>query len=343
MDYVVSLALSVLDQSPVRSGGTPADAVAETVALARVTENLGYHRYWVAEHHASGGFAGAAPEILIGGIAAATKTLRVGSGGVMLSHYASLKVAEQFRMLDALYPDRIDLGIGRAPGSDQRTAMALAHGSTMRRTEHFAHQVQDLIDYLENNLPEGHPFRGVIAMPAGETMPEMWLLGSSDQSALMAAYFGRPFSFAHFIAGENVGAVVMDAYRRDYRPSERFPQPRGSIGVFVICAETDEAAQRQAACRHLWRLRRETAIDIPPFPTDEEALAHEFTPHDYVVLARYKDKEIIGSPATCKARLDELAAVYQVDELVILTITYSFEARARSYELLAEAFGLTPP
>lgn len=337
----MSLNLSVLDQSPVRDGGTPAQAVAETVQLAQAVEALGYRRYWVAEHHASAGFAGAAPEILIGGIAAATKTLRVGSGGVMLSHYASLKVAEQFRMLDALHPGRIDLGIGRAPGSDQRTAMALAHGSSMRRTEHFPHQVADLVSYLENDLPEGHPFHGVVAMPAGETIPDVWLLGSSDQSAMMAAYFGRPFSFAHFIAGDAV--EIMDAYRSDYRPSARHPEPRGSLGVFVICAETDEEAERLAVCRRLWRLRRERSPEIPAFPSDDEALAHVFTDQEKATIARNARREFVGSPQSLKPRLEALAGAHGVDELVVLTITYSFAARVRSYELLAEAFGLTPP
>ena len=335
------IALSVLDQSPIRAGGTPAEALADTVALARACDRLGYRRYWVAEHHASGGYAGTAPEILIGAIAAATGTIRVGSGGVMLSHYSSLKVAEQFRVLEALYPGRIDLGIGRAPGSDQRTAMALAHGAGMRRTEHFPHQVNDLIDYLGGGLPEGHPFHGVPAMPAIDTVPEVWMLGSSDQSAMLASYFGCPFSFAQFIAGGG-GETVMHAYRNGYRPSARHPQPQASVGVFAICAETDAAAERLALSRALWRVRRETSPDIPPFPSDEEAQAYVFSEREQAILARYRNRQVVGSPATVKARLEAIAEAHGVDELVVVTITHGFAARLRSYELLAEAFQLTP-
>jgi len=335
------IALSVLDQSPIRAGGTPAQALADTVALARACDRLGYRRYWVAEHHASGGYAGTAPEILIGAIAAATGTIRVGSGGVMLSHYSSLKVAEQFRVLEALYPGRIDLGIGRAPGSDQRTAMALAHGAGLRRSEYFPHQVNDLIDYLDGGVPEGHPFHGVPAMPAIDTAPEVWLLGSSDQSAMLASYFGCPFSFAQFIAGGG-GEAVMHAYRNGYRPSARHPQPQASVGVFAICAETDAAAERLAASRALWRVRRETSPDIPPFPSDEEAQAYVFSEREQAILARYRNRQVIGSPATVKARLEAIAEAHGVDELVVVTITHGFAARLRSYELLAEAFQLTP-
>ncbi len=335
------IALSVLDQSPIRVGGTPAQALAETVALAKACDRLGYRRYWVAEHHASGGYAGTAPEILIGAVAAATRDIRVGSGGVMLSHYASLKVAEQFRVLEALYPGRIDLGIGRAPGSDQRTAMALAHGAGMRRTENFPYQVNDLIDYLNDGLPEGHPFHGVPAMPAVDTAPDVWLLGSSDQSAMLAAYFGCPFSFAQFIAGGG-GEAIMHAYRNGYRPSARHPQPQGSVGVFVICAETDEAAERLAASRALWRVRRETSPDIPSFPSDEEAVAYVFNEREQAILARYRNRQVIGGPASVKAQLETIAAAHGVEELVIVTITFTYAARLRSYELLAKAFDLAP-
>ena len=259
----------------------------------------------------------------------------------MVCTYSSLKVAEQFRVLEALYPGRIDLGIGRAPGSDQRTAMALAHGTSMRRTENFPYQVNDLIDYLHDSLPEGHPFHGVPAMPAIATAPDVWLLGSSDQSAMMAAYFGCPFSFAQFIAGGG-GEVVMHAYRNGYRPSARHPQPQGSVGVFAICAETDAEAERQALSRALWRVRRETSPDIPSFPSDEEAQAYVFNERERAILARYRNRQVIGSPATVKAQLESIAAAHGVDELVVVTITHSFAARRRSYELLAEAFNQTP-
>lgn len=195
----MSLRLSVLDQSPIRQGATPTQAIQETLELAQVCDQLGYHRYWLAEHHATGGLAGSCPEILIGQVAAKTQHLRVGSGGVMLSHYSSLKVAEHFRMLEALFPGRIDLGIGRAPGSDQKTAQALQHGPGSLPIEYFPRQIADLVGFLNNQLEPQHPFAGIEAMPTGASSPPLWLLGSSDQSAAYAAHFGCRFAFAHFI------------------------------------------------------------------------------------------------------------------------------------------------
>jgi luciferase family oxidoreductase group 1 len=227
------LQLSVLDQSPVREGVTPRDALLETIEIARLVDTLGYRRYWLAEHHSSPGLAGTAPEIMVARIAAETKHLRVGSGGVMLSHYSSLKVAEQFRMLETLYPGRIDLGIGRAPGSDQLTAIALQHGPGALGIEHFPSQIADLLAFLEGSMPPDHPFARIRVMPEGDTYPEIWLLGSSDESALFAAYFGCPFSVAHFITDEG-GPGIMEAYRQRFRASLRLAQPQGSNGVLVI-------------------------------------------------------------------------------------------------------------
>src|SRR5205814_9130057 len=223
--------LSVLDQSPVRSGATPADAIRETLALARRCDELGYTRYWLAEHHSTPALAGSAPEVLIGQIAASTSRIWVGSGGVMLQHYSALKVAEAFRVLETLYPGRIDLGVGRAPGSDQLTARAL--GGT-GAPEFFPQQVQDLLAFVHGELPPEHPFAKVRAMPTGPTAPELWLLGSSDQSAALAAYFGTAFSFAHFINAEG-GAEVTRAYARQLRPSPWTPAARASGAVFGVC------------------------------------------------------------------------------------------------------------
>ncbi len=330
--------LSVLDQSPIRAGGTPAQAIAESVALAKACERWGYHRYWVAEHHSSEGLAGAAPEILAARLGAATSTMRIGTGGVMLSHYSALKVAEQFRMLETLYPGRIDIGIGRAPGSDYVTARALAHGPGALGIEEFPRQIQDLLAYLRDTLPDGHPFAGVSAQPRGTTMPEPWLLGSSDQSALYAAYFGCAFSFAHFIT-ERMGPEIMAAYRSQFRPSVWFDKPQGSIGVAVICAETDEAADRLARSRDLSRLRMEQGI-LGPVPTVEEAEAYAYSHEEKLRIAFNRQRQVIGNPSHCKAKLLDLAEKYAVDELVVVTITYDFTARLKSYELLAREFGL---
>jgi luciferase family oxidoreductase group 1 len=330
--------LSVLDQSPIRRGGTPAQAIQESIELAQACDRLGYHRYWVAEHHSSEGLAGAAPEILITALAGATKALRVGSGGVMLSHYSPLKVAEQFRMLETLYPGRIDLGIGRAPGSDYVTSRALAHGPGALGIEEFPRQINDLLSYLRDTIPDGHPFAGVSAQPRGANMPEMWLLGSSDQSAAYAAHFGCAFSFAHFITDRH-GPEIMAAYRRAFRPSVWDGQPQGSIGVSVTCAATPEEADRLAKSRDLSRLRLEQGM-LGPVPSVEEAEAYSYSYEERMRVAQNRQRQVIGDPAQCKAQLLELGERYGVEEFVAVTITYDFAARIRSYELLAKEFGL---
>jgi luciferase family oxidoreductase group 1 len=332
--------LSVLDQSPIRQGVTPAAALAETIELARHVEALGYHRYWLAEHHASAGLAGSAPEIMIARVAAATTAIRVGSGGVMLSHYSSLKVAETFRVLEALYPGRIDLGIGRAPGSDQLTAMALQHGPGALGIEYFPNQIADLIGFLDDRLPADHPFRHIRVSPAGDTRPELWLLGSSDQSAIYAAYFGCAFSYAHFIS-ETAGPQIIEIYRERFRPSERLAAPLGSIGVFVMCAESEEEARYHAASRDLWRLRLDRGI-LAPVPPPEDALAYPYSEAEWQRVEYHRRRQIVGTPQQVRARLEELAQAYAVDEVVVLTICHDYAARQRSYALLADAFGLEP-
>ena len=330
--------LSVLDQSPVRAGGTAADALNETVRLAEAAERWGYHRYWLAEHHATEGLAGAAPEIMIARVAGATSHIRVGSGGVMLSHYSPLKVAEQFRVLETLYPGRIDLGIGRAPGSDQITDRALQAGPGAIGAEYYPSQVQDLLGYLGDGLPPDHPFARIRVTPEPAGRPEVWLLGSSDQSALVAAYLGCAFSFAHFITDQG-GVEVMAAYRDRFRPSPRLAAPLGSIGVFVLCADTDEEAQRLAQSRDLWRLRLDQG-HLGPVPSIAEAEAHEYSREERLRIAVNRRRMVIGAPELVKARLVELAERYGVEEIVVVTICHEFAPRVRSYELLAQAFGL---
>ena len=330
--------LSVLDQSPIRSGGTPADTIHETLELAQICERLGYHRYWLAEHHSSPGLAGASPEVLIGQVAARTSRIRVGSGGVMLQHYSALKVAENFRMLETLFPGRIDLGIGRAPGSDQRTARALNPNAGGPGLDEFPNQIADVLGFLHDDLPADHPFRGVRAMPAGPTAPEMWLLGSSDASAALAAHYGLGFSFAHFINADG-GAEVTQAYRRYFQPSPQFATPRASVALFVICAETEAEAARLARSRDLALLRLYTGR-YGPYPSVEEAEAYSYTKPEMDIVRHNRGRIVAGTPAPVRARLLEHAAEYGADEIVVVTITHDVKARVRSYELLAEAFGL---
>jgi luciferase family oxidoreductase group 1 len=327
------LALSVLDQSPVRTGSTAAAAVLETLELAELCDRLGYRRYWLAEHHATPGLAGSCPEVLIGPVAARTERIRVGSGGVMLQHYSALKVAEQFRMLETLHPGRIDLGIGRAPGSDQRTARAL------RETEEwFPQQVADVLGYLRDELPGDHANAGVRASPACPTAPEPWLLGSTDQSASLAAHFGTAFSFAHFIAGEG-GPEVVRGYRRGFQPSAWLAEPRASAAVFVVCADTEAEAYRLARSRDLFIVGLYTGRHRP-YPSVEEAEAFPYTPRDLAIVEHARRRTVAGTPAGVRARLAAFAAEHDVDELVIVTITHDPKARRRSYELLADVFDL---
>jgi len=332
------LKLSVLDQSPIRHGATPAQAIQETLELARIAERLGYHRYWLAEHHNSGGLAGTTPEVLMARVAADTRRIRVGSGGVMLPHYSALKVAENFRMLETLYPGRIDLGIGRAPGSDQHTARALQHGPGALGIEEFPNQIADVAGYLRGGLPLEHPFAGITAMPAGPSVPELWLLGSSDQSAAYAAHFGLAFSFAHFITGQS-GAAIVEAYRRYFQASEWAAAPRASVGISVVTADTEAEARRLASSRELWLLRLATG-HLGPFPTPEQAAAHPYSERERAFIRASAGRSIVGAPEQVKAGLTAMAEDYGVDELVVVTICHDFGARVRSYELLAEAFGL---
>lgn len=327
----------MLDQSPIPDGGTPAGAVAATLELAQLAEKLGYARYWVAEHHNAPGFAGTVPEILIARIAALTTRIRVGSAGVMLSHYAPLKVAETFRMLETLFPGRIDLGIGRAPGSDQWTAHALEPGGPYDIAE-FPGKIRDLLGFLTNDLPEGHPYRRILTQPAGPGMPEMWVLGSSDQSAAYAAMFGLPFAFAHFISGQG-GEDASEYYRRNYKPSAVYPEPRTALAVFAICAASEAEAVRLASSRELWRLRIERG-ELGPIPSPDEALAYPYTDIERARIGRTRARQIVGDPIQVKTKIEALAQAHGASDISVVTITHDAVARRRSYELLAEAFGL---
>jgi luciferase family oxidoreductase group 1 len=337
--------LSVLDQSPIRKGGTAESAVAETLALAKACDSLGYHRYWLAEHHNSNSFAGSCPEILIGRVAQETKHLRVGSGGVMLTHYSPLKVAEQFRMLELLSPGRIDLGIGRAPGSDQRTTLALQAGPQGFGIDAFPSQVHLLRQFLADAaglapFPDDHPYRGVHAMPRGSGIPEIWLLGSGIHSAVYAAELGLPFSHAYFISTEGSEDACTE-YRARFKPSALCREPRISLGVAALAAESEAEAERLALSRNLWVVRLLTGQPIP-FPSPEEAAQHPLTEQEKRLLSGIEKRAIVGAPKMVRHRLSELAAMHGAEELVIVTITYDYASRLRSYELLADSFDLQP-
>ena len=330
----MALRVGVLDQSPVISGHAPAQAIAETVALAQLAEDLGYHRYWLAEHHAIAALADPCPEILACRVAAATSRIRVGTGGVLLPYYSPLKIAEVFRMLEALFPARIDLGVGRAPGGDPKTAQALAHGA-YDGAERFAEQVVDLVGFLDRTLPPEHRFAGVKAQPQGEGSPQVWLLGSSDYSGALASSLGLRFAFAHFINAFG-GDAVMRAYRDQYRASPREPEPVSLLCVFVICAPSSAEAERLAASIDLRRVHMARGIDAP-VPTLEEAQAHRYSEPERTYVEQQRARLVHGDPGQVREKLLALAEQYAADELMVITITGDYESRKQSYRLLAKA------
>jgi luciferase family oxidoreductase group 1 len=331
--------LSVLDQSPISEGSSAAQALHNTLDLAQLADDLGYHRYWVAEHHGGPMLASASPEALIGPIAATTREIRVGSGGVMLPHYSPLKVAETFTMLAALFPGRIDLGLGRASGTDPLTTFALQRDRRQAAPDDFPQQLAELLAYFEDDLPDDHPFQRLAAtLPGLPELPVPWLLGSSHQSAIWAGQLGLPYAFADFI--NPGGAEIAALYRERFTPARTEPAPRTAVAAWVLCAPTDEEADHLAASSRmtLRLLRRGELIPVPPPETALEFLRREGRPGSGSLPGR---RAIIGSPETVRAGLETLAQEYGAEEAIVVTITYDHEARRRSYQLLAEAGGLT--
>ncbi len=324
------LRLSVLDQAPISEGSTGADALRNSVDLARVVERAGYHRYWVAEHHSTPMLACASPEVLIAASAAVTGTIRVGSGGVMLPHYSPLKVAETFSMLSALHPNRIDLAVGRAPGSDPLTAFALQRDRRQAAPDDFPQQLAELLAYLWNRMPANHRFARVSALPGGAERPEVWLLGSSPQSGVWAAELGLPYAFADFI--NPGGAAIAAHYRQQFTSSNVNRAPRVIAAVWALCAETDEEAQRLASSSRMafTLFLQGTLIRVPPIETAVRFL--EDHPDEVHALGSRR-RGIVGSPAKVRAQLEAVADEYGADELMIVTITYDHAARCRSVRI----------
>ncbi len=332
------IALSVLDQSTAAQGRGQDEAVRETLALARHCDALGYRRYWVSEHHNSDSIVGTAPEVLLAALAATTSRIRVGSAGVMLPHYSALKVAEQFRVLEAIAPGRIDLGVGRAPGTDRLTAFALnPHANA---ADEFPQQVLDLQAWVSGTpLPDDHPFRAIRAHPTGPTHPELWILGSSDYGAQLAAHFGLPYAFAYFFSDGRGVEQALSLYRTRYRPSVAHPAPQATICVWALAADTEAEARRLLHTREHWRVGFEQGIRsalVPP----EVAGARAYTEAEQRIVEALRRKAFVGTGEQVGARLAELAERLELDELVVVTWTYDPAPRHRSYELLAEAFGL---
>jgi luciferase family oxidoreductase group 1 len=330
----------VLDLAPVSDDSTPADALANSLDLARRAEALGYTRHWVAEHHNMPGIAASAPAVLIAALGAVTSTIRLGSGGVMLPNHAPLAVAEQFGMLEALHPGRIDLGIGRAPGTDQLTASALRRSTKLSVEDEFPEQLRQLLGFFGMGFPETHPYRQITAVPAQGYRPAMWMLGSSDYGAQVAGALGWPYSFAHHFAPEGTD-VALRAYRNTFTPSGDLDRPYAMLGVSVLCAPTDDEARWLAGSGILAFVRLRTGRPAR-FPSPEEAAAHPYTPQEKSIAGYRMSSQIIGSPQTVRAGLQALVERTGVDELMLVTMCYSHEDRVRSYDLIAREIAASP-
>jgi len=334
------LRLSVLDQSVAVAGRSQGQSLLNTVALAAHCERLGYARFWVSEHHNHPTIVGTAPEVLLGAIAMRTERIRIGSAGIMLPHYSAFKVAEQFRVLDALAPGRVDLGLGRAPGSDGLTAYAL-NPMANERPAQFPADVRDIVAWVHGEaLPAGHPFAAVKAHPQQETAPEVWILGSSDYGAQVAAHFGLPYCFAWFFTDGRGGAEAIALYRSGYRPSARHPAAHAGLCVWALAADTEDEAQHLFTSRAYWRLFRDRGIFLPIEPP-EEAASHTLSAEDAARMERLRRDGFVGTASQVAARIRDLAARVGVEEIAIVTWTYDPAASRRSYELLAREFGLT--
>lgn len=337
---VLGIPLSVLDLSPVSEGSTARDALMNSLDLVQQVERLGYERHWVAEHHNMPGIASSSPAVLLEHLASVTSQIRLGSGGVMLPNHSSLVVAEQFGMLEALHPDRIDLGIGRAPGTDQLTAYALRRAQVS--VDDFPNQMMELEGYFGGEWPEKHPFKEIIANPAEGYRPAIWMLGSSDYGAHAAGVLGLPYSFAHHFSAGNTD-VAVQTYRQSFAENhpDRMDEARLMLGVSVVCAETAERADWLAMPGRLSFVRLRTGTP-GRFPTPEEANAYEFSPQEQALLDSRASSQIIGDPAHVLEGLRALVERTGADELIITTAVHAHADRVRSYELIAEVTGLEP-
>lgn len=333
------LRVSLLDQSIACVGRPHGQTIRNTIALAEECERLGYHRFWVSEHHSNETIVGSAPEILMAAIATRTRRIRVGSAGVMLPHYSPYKVAEQFRVLDAIAPDRIDLGLGRAPGSDGRTAFAL-NPLANERPAQFPNDVRDLMAWVSGTpLPEGHPFRQIKAYPAGDTVPEVWMLGSSDYGAQVAAHFGLPYSFAWFFSDGVGGEEAMALYRQLFKPSPRHPSSYASLCLWVLAADTEAEAQRQFNSRARFRLLRDRGI-FSALEAPDAAAAHDYSEAERGRLEKFRSRAFIGTGRQVVTQIREIADRFDLEEVVLVTWAYDEAVRVRSYQILAETLGL---
>lgn len=325
--------LSVLDQSPIAKGKTSKEALEATIELAKLTDKLGYHRYWVAEHHDLGGLASPAPDILLGIIGSQTEEIRIGSGAVLLPNYSPYHIAERYNELATLYPDRVDLGLGRAPGGSAEVSIALA-GNFLEKVRQYPKLVDEVIHFLHQDFPSDHMYSKITAAPVPESPPVPWLLGTSKKSAKLAIEKGLPFVFGHFMSNSNGPSIV-----KEYM--EKVPNGKSHVfvTVSVICAETTEEAEEIAMSNHLWKILQDRGEGKEGVPSIEEAKTYSYTPEEKERIVSMKQNQIVGNPTQVREQLENLQSEYEVNELMIVTITHSYESRKKSYQLLAEEFG----
>ena len=337
---MMKLKLSVLDQTPIRRGSTAREALQESIQLARFADTLGYTRYWLSEHHNIQTLADAAPEVFIARLASETQHLRLGSGGIMLPNHSTLKVAENFRLLEALYPGRIDLGIGRAPGGDRLTASLLNPVNTFD-PEEYVRQIVDLKGFLSEDAETGTIHQKVKAIPRIDSMPELWMLTSSGESAYIAAHFGLALSFAQFINPIG-GPESIRAYRERFKPSSQLQEPQANVGIFVFCGDTEEKAERMQAVMDYRFLSIEKG-NVDEAPSYESIKSYSYSSEEWMRIQHNRMRMITGTPDVVQKKITQLAETFEVDEVVIATFADSFDDRLRSYELLAGLFGTSTP
>lgn len=328
------LKLSVLDQSAISEGSHAHEALKSTLQLAQLAERLGFTRFWVSEHHDSTKLAGSSPEILMTHLASQTSTIRIGSGGVMLPHYSAYKVAENFKVLEALFPGRIDAGVGRAPGGMPRATYALNNGQ-YRNADRFPTQVDELHYYLTDSLPANHPYGELKATPVTPSAPPIWMLGSSTSSAQLAASKGLPYMFAHFI-NDDAGVYASQVYQDHFKPSDQLAYPKVGVATFFVCAETDEEAEYLASSLDLSLLQLAQAIPSKGTPNPAEASTIAYTEFEQAAIAQNRKRMIVGSPQTAKKKIKKLAADYGADEVMLVLIMYDYDKKLKALELIAK-------
>lgn len=326
--------LSILDQAPISAGESAADALKSSIELAKAADRLGYTRYWVAEHHDMSGLACPNPDVMLGIIGTETERIRIGSGAVLLPHYKPYRVAETYNLLATLFPERIDLGIGRAPGGSAEAAMALS-GNFLQNMKEMPDTLDDLLRFLNNDFPTDHMFSKVDPSPVPPSPPTPWLLGTSEKSAVMAAEKGLPYAFGHFMSDAD-GQVAVKNYKEHFTEQYDGPKPHALIAVSVICAETSEEAEDLALSSLLWKIKQERADHYNGVPSIEEAASYPYTKKEWLSIEKMKQKMIIGNPAEVNKQLNKLCSHYQVDECMIVTTTHCNQARLKSYELLSK-------